>query len=126
MAEDLESFWNKLTLTKSKKVEFSIDQDWVEENVNDCNLSLAGKLSSHKITNITAMQSVLSQVWKVCYGTTIFGRVNNITRLDRMKWEYCPFWVQVFGLPVGLMIERIGIVIGDTLGDVLAVDATEN
>ncbi|XVE99180.1 hypothetical protein REPUB_Repub03eG0175100 [Reevesia pubescens] len=52
--------------------------------------------------------------------------VDNMTRPDRMKCEYYPFWVQVFGLPVGLMTEHIGIVIGDSLGDVLEVDANAN
>ncbi|XVF34408.1 hypothetical protein REPUB_Repub18cG0056500 [Reevesia pubescens] len=71
MAEDLESFWNKLTLTESEMTEISIDQDWVEKNGNVCKLSLVGKLFSRKITNIAAMQSVLSQVWKVRFGLQI-------------------------------------------------------
>ncbi|XVF02056.1 hypothetical protein REPUB_Repub04eG0143200 [Reevesia pubescens] len=34
------------------------------------------------------------------------------------------FWVQFHGLPLTLMIENIGIVLGDSLGDVLEIHTT--
>ena len=37
-----------------------------------------------------------------------------------MTW--CPFWVQAHGLPLSLMNEKIGTVIGEVIGDVEEVE----
>ena len=38
-----------------------------------------------------------------------------------LKW--CPFLVQVHGLPLGLMTETIGTILGETIGDVEEINA---
>ncbi|XWS16886.1 hypothetical protein CRYUN_Cryun33cG0019700 [Craigia yunnanensis] len=41
-----------------------------------------------------------------------------------MAW--CPFWIQIHGLPLGLMNEKIGIVLGEALGEVLEVETSND
>ncbi|XVF20686.1 hypothetical protein REPUB_Repub12eG0023400 [Reevesia pubescens] len=41
---------------------------------------------------------------------------------EEVIMDRCPFWVQVFGLPLRLMNAKIGAVIGETLGDVEEID----
>ncbi|XVE93024.1 hypothetical protein REPUB_Repub01dG0154300 [Reevesia pubescens] len=36
---------------------------------------------------------------------------------DAINMDWCSFWVQIHGLPIGLMNEKVGIVIGESLGD---------
>ena len=40
--------------------------------------------------------------------------------------EWCPFTVQVHGLPLGLVTERIGVILGEVFGDVLEVETDDD
>ncbi|XVF32015.1 hypothetical protein REPUB_Repub17cG0045000 [Reevesia pubescens] len=40
--------------------------------------------------------------------------------------DRCTFWIQIHGLPIGLMNENVGIVLGDSLGDVEEVEILED
>ncbi|XVF00471.1 hypothetical protein REPUB_Repub04eG0004000 [Reevesia pubescens] len=43
-----------------------------------------------------------------------------------MIWELCPLWIQIHGIPMGLMLEKIGTIIGHALGDVLEVVTSDS
>ena len=43
-----------------------------------------------------------------------------------MCMDWCQFWVQIHGLPLGMMNEKIGIVLGEAFGEVLEVDSSED
>ena len=45
---------------------------------------------------------------------------------DEVNMDWCPFWIQIHELPLGLMTEKIGIVIGESIREVLEVDFTED
>ncbi|XVF17260.1 hypothetical protein REPUB_Repub10bG0104600 [Reevesia pubescens] len=71
MADGLEDFWSKLTLTDSKQCVIHLDKEWVANTARDYSYALIGKLFSRKLTNIPAMRSVLGQVWKLKHGLQI-------------------------------------------------------
>lgn len=45
---------------------------------------------------------------------------------EDVDMDWCPFWVQAFGLPLGLMNEKIGTVLGGTIGKVMEVYTCAN
>ncbi|XVF09603.1 hypothetical protein REPUB_Repub07fG0108000 [Reevesia pubescens] len=42
-----------------------------------------------------------------------------------ISMDWCPFWIQIHELPIGFMNEKVGIVLGDSLGDVEEVETSE-
>ncbi|XVF04182.1 hypothetical protein REPUB_Repub05bG0060000 [Reevesia pubescens] len=90
MVEDLSHLWSKLSLTEAEQEEVLVDNEWVVETVQQSVHCLVGKLMTRKSVNVEAMNTVLSRVWKV----------------------------QIHGLPLGLMNEKMGIVMGESLGDI--------
>ncbi|XWS59046.1 hypothetical protein CRYUN_Cryun08bG0087600 [Craigia yunnanensis] len=44
---------------------------------------------------------------------------------DEVNLTWCPFWVQIHRLPLGLMTGKIGTVLGELIGDVEEIDAEE-
>ncbi|XVE92960.1 hypothetical protein REPUB_Repub01dG0149000 [Reevesia pubescens] len=49
-----------------------------------------------------------------------------MSKVESLGLEWCPFWVQVHGLPIGMQTEKIGFLIGDNLGDVIEVEAMDS
>ncbi|XVF49266.1 hypothetical protein PTKIN_Ptkin03bG0254800 [Pterospermum kingtungense] len=43
-----------------------------------------------------------------------------------IQLDFCPFWVQIHGLPFAMMNERIGIVLGESIGVVESVDTCKD
>ncbi|XVF17061.1 hypothetical protein REPUB_Repub10bG0084700 [Reevesia pubescens] len=43
-------------------------------------------------------------------------------KLEMMVFEKVTFWIQVHGLPVGMFSEKIDIVLGESIGEVLKVN----
>ena len=50
---------------------------------------------------------------------------NGKNTVDLIELSWCPFWVQIHGLPLGLMTAKIGTILGESIGDVEEVDADE-
>ncbi|XVE95196.1 hypothetical protein REPUB_Repub02eG0075600 [Reevesia pubescens] len=47
---------------------------------------------------------------------------DGIMPIEKIGLCWCPFWVQIHGLPLGLMNEKVGVVLGESLGDVEEVE----
>ncbi|XVE68340.1 hypothetical protein DITRI_Ditri09bG0060200 [Diplodiscus trichospermus] len=83
-----------------------------------------------KAYNIEAMRTVFLKLWKLKSGLVVkeiggqlfISKFNGLLRPESINLDWCPFWVQIHGLPLGLMSKRIGVVIGKALGDVEEVD----
>ena len=54
------------------------------------------------------------------------GWFNGFSSPKSVSIDWCPFWVQIHGLPLGLMNEKVGIVLVEALGEVLEVDSNED
>ncbi|OMO51274.1 reverse transcriptase [Corchorus capsularis] len=86
-----------------------IDQDWIEEPEGALSwFSVIGKLLSKKRPNLEAIKMVLSKAWRVESGFQVK--------------EVCPFWLRIYGLPINMMNEKIGIAVGEAVGPVLEFD----
>ncbi|XVF05112.1 hypothetical protein REPUB_Repub05bG0143600 [Reevesia pubescens] len=73
--------------------------------------------------NIEKERALLSQPWTFNKALLVLGEVDGFTTPDKMKLDWCPFWVQAYGLPIGLMNQKIGIILGETVGEVEEIDA---
>ena len=49
-----------------------------------------------------------------------------MSSLEDVNMDWCSFWVQIHGLPLGLMIEKIGIVVEESMGEVFEVNTTDD
>ncbi|XVF15047.1 hypothetical protein REPUB_Repub09cG0115900 [Reevesia pubescens] len=94
MTHGLEDFWSKLSLTESERDVVQIDRGWLDEDRKDFSSCLGPSCSSGDITHDST------------------GRTN---------FDLCPFWVQVHGLPVGMMTDKIVIMLGETIGEIIEV-----
>ena len=41
---------------------------------------------------------------------------------ERIRIEYCPFWAQIHGLPLGMMNEKIAMAVGSSIEKVLEAE----
>ena len=42
--------------------------------------------------------------------------------LDFVEMSWCPFWVKIHGIPLGMMHEKVAYAIGRSIGEVIEVD----
>ncbi|XVE95495.1 hypothetical protein REPUB_Repub02eG0102600 [Reevesia pubescens] len=65
----------------------------------------------------------MSQPWSFNKALLILQEIDSMSRVSEMVLDHCPFWIQAHGLSLGLMTERMAIVLGDSIGDVLEVES---
>ncbi|XVF12342.1 hypothetical protein REPUB_Repub08aG0108400 [Reevesia pubescens] len=94
MAEELNDLWAKLALTDKEQFVVTIKKSWVVDMLEKSKHCLVGKLMTRKAVNMEALKQFCQK----------FGRS------------------RIHGLPIGLMNEKVGIVIGESLGDVEEVE----
>ena len=56
----------------------------------------------------------------------ILQEINGDVKPKEVNMDWCPFTVQVHGLPLGMMTKKIGVVLGEFLGDVEKVETNED
>lgn len=68
----------------------------------------------------------MTQPWSFIKTLMVLDELDKTKAIEQIKLEECLFWVHIQGLPLGMMTEKIGIVIGETLGEVLEVETQDN
>ncbi|XVF71961.1 hypothetical protein PTKIN_Ptkin12aG0082300 [Pterospermum kingtungense] len=65
---------------------------------------------------------LLGQPWTFNKSLLVLNDFDSSMFPEKVNMNWCPFWVQVHGLPLDLMNEKIGIVIGETIGEIMEVE----
>nr|POF12205.1 uncharacterized protein CFP56_41551 [Quercus suber] len=119
-----------LCLTKEEEDEIPITTQSQEDLLEECSLSLFGRLLSNRQQNIRALKSTLRAAWKMGSELRIVDVGSNVLQFKLKKgltsanivFSNSPFWVQLWGLPFELMSEEVGQDIGRSLGRFIEVD----
>ncbi|XWS61009.1 hypothetical protein CRYUN_Cryun07bG0088500 [Craigia yunnanensis] len=65
---------------------------------------------------------LLRQLWSFNKSLLVLQNLEENVKLEDVKLQRCSFWVQIHGLPLGLMTEKIRTILGESIGDVEEVD----
>ncbi|XVF58147.1 hypothetical protein PTKIN_Ptkin07bG0039800 [Pterospermum kingtungense] len=130
MAEEIQSLMNNFSLEGEDEKDIVLDKSRVEESVKESGLNIQD-MGHHvfffQFEDILERDRVLiKQPWAFNKSLLVLQEFDGLKAVGDLVFHHCPFWVQIIGLPCGLMSERIGIVIGETLGEVEEVDLDEN
>ncbi|XVE64372.1 hypothetical protein DITRI_Ditri07aG0095700 [Diplodiscus trichospermus] len=107
--------WNGLSLSDEEE-EVLIEKERAKEADQIGNHCLIGRLLIKKPVNIDSMKNALCKAWKVKEDVIVKEEP------EAVNLDWCSFWVQLHGLPLRMMTERIGIAIGESIGDVEEVE----
>ncbi|XVF22975.1 hypothetical protein REPUB_Repub12eG0217300 [Reevesia pubescens] len=67
-----------------------------------------------------------TQPWSFNKALLVLKEIDNMVRPDSLEMKWCPFWIQVHGLLAGLISEKVGIAIGESLGAVEQIDVSDS
>ena len=79
----------------------------------------------HFEENLEKERVLLRQPWSFNKSLQVLGNFEGHEKPEEVKLQWCPFRVQIHGLPLGLMTAKIGTVLGESIGDVEEVDVDE-
>ena len=65
------------------------------------------------------------QPWSFNKSLMVLKEIDGNKQLEEVNMDWCPFRVQIHGLPLGLMNEKIGTVLGDAIGDLEEVEVDD-
>ena len=66
-----------------------------------------------------------NQPWSFNKSLIVFKEFDGHTRPDNVNMDWCNFNVQIHGLPLNLMNEKIGVILGESMGEVEDVECDE-
>ncbi|XWS54024.1 hypothetical protein CRYUN_Cryun10bG0052500 [Craigia yunnanensis] len=66
---------------------------------------------------------LIQQPWMFNKSLVLFRDFYGFSSPETICMDWCLFWVQIHGLPLGLMNEKIIIAVGKMIGQVLKMDA---
>ncbi|XP_075665583.1 uncharacterized protein LOC142635282 [Castanea sativa] len=124
-----------LQLTKEEEEEdIPTSTTSASELLEECALSLFGRLLTDRQQNLRALKNTLRSAWKLGFDLRIVNVGKNIFQFKfNFKWRkglsitnifftHFPFWVQIWGLPFKNMSEEVGRDLGNRLGRYLETD----
>ncbi|KAL7224203.1 hypothetical protein ACSBR1_025631 [Camellia fascicularis] len=104
------------------------------ESTDNSHLCLVGKVLASKLLNRTTVSKIMYKPWRIDkrFSEMLCGLLwGNLLVLQPLKmgysvsemdFSYCPFWVQVHGLPVDRLTRRNGQLIAEHLGQLIGVE----
>ncbi|XVF75565.1 hypothetical protein PTKIN_Ptkin13bG0197000 [Pterospermum kingtungense] len=121
MADELEAEFNKFSLVEEEKTDLVIEKAWVDE----------GDIGDHTFVFQFEDESergmvLVKQLWAFNKSLLVLNEFDGVQSIGEVDLNWYPFWVQIYGLPISLMTERIGIVLGEYVGAVEEVNLGEN
>ena len=66
---------------------------------------------------------LMRQPWTFNKSLMVLQDCEGKIKPEEVELLWCPFWVQIHGLPFGLVMKKIGAVLGEIIGDVEEIDA---
>ena len=161
MAEELESLWQKLTVTDEEEVSVNLGKECTRATNERENHCLVMKVLSRRGIMLDALRKNLRMLWKPNKSIQIslideeiylieFDDEKDKRRvMDMSPWHYekqlvllqcfegdkdpkdilfqwSPFWVQMYNLPLKHRTKETGLAIGTSLGEVVEVDVADS
>ncbi|XVF38349.1 hypothetical protein REPUB_Repub20aG0093700 [Reevesia pubescens] len=69
---------------------------------------------------------LLNQPWSFNKVLLMLKNFDGLIKPEDVDMKMCLFWMQVYGLPLGLMNDKVGAVMGEVIGDIEDVDLSDD
>ena len=69
---------------------------------------------------------LLRQPWLFNKSLLVLENYDGHSKPEEFKLHWCPFWVQIHGLQLGMMTEKIGFILRESIGDVEELDVDDD
>ncbi|XVE98611.1 hypothetical protein REPUB_Repub03eG0121200 [Reevesia pubescens] len=105
--------------------EIRVHTKWFADTLEEVKNCLIGNILTTKAVNAEILRSVFQKPWPFNKSLVVLIEYDGLTSAKMVNMDYGPLWVQIHGLPIRMMNEKIAIVLADSMGDVEEVDVKE-